>query len=123
MFLAFIWSAFWWSDFSNSLVITRVNFGKTNVLDTRVYEETLGEIIGINPGQVSLNDISDLMESHPYVKAARVSHQFPGIIQIEMMEREPIAILKNMIAVSGRTAPDDFPKTSSPLSAFFWSCS
>ena len=93
--LALIWSAFLWSDFCNSLVITQINFGKTNVLESKEYEESLGEIIGINPDQVRLNDISELMESHPYVKAARVSHQFPGIIQIEIMEREPIAILKS----------------------------
>ena len=110
MVFALIWSAFWWSDFCNSLVITRINFGKTNVLDTREYEESLGEIIGINPDQVRLNDISDLMESHPYVKAARVSHQFPGIIQIEIMEREPIAILKSqpmvMLDADGVVLPD-----------------
>ncbi|MBT6710145.1 MAG: FtsQ-type POTRA domain-containing protein, partial [Candidatus Marinimicrobia bacterium] len=110
MVFALIWSAFWWSDFCNSLVITQINFGKTNVLDTREYEESLGEIIGINPDQVRLNDISDLMESHPYVKAARVSHQFPGIIQIEIMEREPIAILKSqpmvMLDADGVVLPD-----------------
>jgi cell division septal protein FtsQ len=64
------------------------------VLESRVYEATLGNIIGISPEQIRLNDISDLMESHPYVKAARVSHQYPGTIQIEILERQPIALLK-----------------------------
>ena len=54
----------------------------------------MGNIIGISPEQIRLNDISDLMESHPYVKAARVSHQYPGTIQIEILERQPIALLK-----------------------------
>lgn len=94
MVIALIWTAFWWSDFRNSLVIDQVKFGKTTVLESRVYEATLGNIIGISPEQIRLNDISDLMESHPYVKAARVSHQYPGTIQIEILERQPIALLK-----------------------------
>ena len=94
MVIALIWTAFWWSEFRNSLVIGQVKFGKTTVLESRVYEATLGNIIGISPEQIRLNDISDLMESHPYVKAARVSHQYPGTIQIEILERQPIALLK-----------------------------
>ena len=94
MVIALIWTAFWWSEFRNSLVIDQVKFGKTTVLESRVYEATLGNIIGISPEQIRLNDISDLMESHPYVKAARVSHQYPGTIQIEILERQPIALLK-----------------------------
>ena len=94
MVIALIWTAFWWSEFRNLLVIDQVKFGKTTVLESRVYEATLGNIIGINPEQIRLNDISDLMESHPYVKAARVSHQYPGTIQIEILERQPIALLK-----------------------------
>ena len=94
MVIALIWTAFWWSEFRNSLVIDQVKFGKTTVLESHVYEATLGNIIGISPEQIRLNDISDLMESHPYVKAARVSHQYPGTIQIEILERQPIALLK-----------------------------
>ena len=94
MVIALIWTAFWWSEFRNTLVIDQVKFGKTTVLESRVYEATLGNIIGISPEQIRLNDISDLMESHPYVKAARVSHQYPGTIQIEILERQPIALLK-----------------------------
>ena len=94
MVIALIWTAFWWSEFRNLLVIDQVKFGKTTVLESRVYEATLGNIIGISPEQIRLNDISDLMESHPYVKAARVSHQYPGTIQIEILERQPIALLK-----------------------------
>ena len=94
MVIALIWTAFWWSEFRNSLVNDQVKFGKTTVLESRVYEATLGNIIGISSEQIRLNDISDLMESHPYVKAARVSHQYPGTIQIEILERQPIALLK-----------------------------
>ncbi|MGY8788513.1 MAG: cell division protein FtsQ/DivIB, partial [Fidelibacterota bacterium] len=90
---ALIWAAFWWSGYKQSLAITQVKFGKTTVLNSHIYEATLGEMLGNNPGDIRLNDISELMESHPYVKAARVSHQYPGVIQIEILERQPIALL------------------------------
>ena len=37
--------------------------------------------------------IAQVIEGHPYVKAARVSKHYPCEIRIEIMEREPIAIV------------------------------
>ena len=94
LIIGVIWTAFWWSGFRESLTITQVRFGKTNILNTHIYEAALGDIIGSNPNDIELKAMSDLIESHPYVKAARVSHQYPGMIQIEIIERQPIALLK-----------------------------
>tara|TARA_B100000809_G_scaffold150203_1_gene147701 strand:+ start:867 stop:1634 length:768 start_codon:yes stop_codon:yes gene_type:complete len=91
---AVIWSAFWWSDFQNTLTIQKVIFSDTAVLDKKNYELCLGNIIGIHPDKISLNAISNLIEEHPYVKAARVSNHYPGVIKIEIMERKPIALLQ-----------------------------
>lgn len=105
-----IWTAFWWSEFRNSLAIHQIKFGITSVLETPVYQSTLGEIEGIRPEDVNLKDISELLENHPYVKAARVSHQYPGTIQVEILERQPIALLKSepmvMLDGEGVVLPD-----------------
>ena len=37
--------------------------------------------------------MSLLLESNPYVKAVRVSRQYPSTLSIEIVEREPIAML------------------------------
>jgi len=92
--LSLIWVSFCWSQLKGSLSITDVKFTETHVLDTHIYKAVLGEIIGTNSGQVSLREIGDLIESHPYVKAARISHYYPGIIKVEIKERKPIALLK-----------------------------
>ena len=92
--LSLIWASFWWSRFKGSLSITNVRFSETDVLDTHIYRLVLGEIIGTNSEQVNLREIGDLIESHPYVKAARVSHYYPGIIKVEIKERKPIVLLK-----------------------------
>ena len=92
--LSLIWASFCWSRFKGSLSITDVKFTETDVLDTHIYRAVLGEIIGTSSDQVSLREIGDLIESHPYVKAARISHHYPGIIKVEIKERKPIALLK-----------------------------
>ena len=105
-----IWTAFWWSDFRKTLIIQKVIFSDTTILDKRYYESSLGNIIGVHPGEISLSDISGLIEDHPYVRAARVSHQFPGIIKIEIIEREPLALLQTepmvMLDKEGTVLPD-----------------
>ena len=42
---------------------------------------------------VNLASVSKIIEEHPYVEAARVSKWYPSKIKIELIEREPIAIL------------------------------
>jgi len=91
---ALIWISFWWSDFRGTTVVQNVRFAETSVLNKQIYEATLGEIIGRQPSELDLRGISDLIESHPYVKAARISHQFPSTLQIEIIERQPIALLQ-----------------------------
>jgi len=91
-------------------MIQQVRFGETTVLNKQIYEATLGEIIGKQPNELDLTEISELIESHPYVKAARISHQFPGTLQIEIIERQPIAFLRTspmvMLDQEGVVLPD-----------------
>jgi cell division protein FtsQ len=49
--------------------------------------------MGIELEEVNLREVSLLIESHPYVKAARVSRQYPATLSIEIVERQPVAIL------------------------------
>ena len=92
--LSLIWASFCWSRFKGSLSITDVKFTETDVLDTHNYKAVLGGIIGTSPEQLNLREIGDLIESHPYIKAVRISHHYPGIIKVEIKERNPIALLK-----------------------------
>ena len=110
MFVGLIWASFWWSGFKNSLAVNKIKFGETSILNESVYNSTLGEIEGIHPYNIDIKNISELLEDHPYVKAARVSHRYPGTIQIEIEEREPIALLKSdpmiMLDQDGYVLPD-----------------
>jgi cell division protein FtsQ len=49
--------------------------------------------MGIELEEINLRDVSLLIESHPYVKAARVSRRYPASLSIEIVERQPVAML------------------------------
>ena len=105
-----IWSAFWWSDYHNTLIIKNVVFSNTVILDKQNYRNTFGDLIGASIDEINLTRVTELVESHPYVLAARVSHRYPGTIMIEIMERTPIAILNTqpmvMLDEEGYILPD-----------------
>ncbi len=105
-----IWSAFWWSDYHNTLAIKNVVFSNTVILDKQNYRNTFGDLIGASIDEINLTRVTELVESHPYVLAARVSHRYPGTIMIEIMERTPIAILNTqpmvMLDEEGYILPD-----------------
>ena len=60
--------------------------------------------------QDKIHEITKRIEEHPYVKAARVSKHYPSQIRIEIMEREPIAIVNKdpmvLLDESGFVLPD-----------------
>ena len=93
MIFSLIWISFWWSDFTNTLVVKNIVISNTNILNMDNYKDTFGDLQGIPLNQIDLNQVTELVESHPYVHAARLSHRFPGTIVIEIVERTPIAIL------------------------------
>ena len=103
--------AFLWSEFNNKLNVSQINFSETNVLDNDIYNMMLSDLIGTNHNKINLSKISKVLESHPYVKATRVSNIFPGKIQIEIIEREPIALLNTqpmlMLDAEGYVLPNE----------------
>ena len=104
-------TAFLWSDFNNKLNICQIKFSETKVLDNHIYNLMLADLIGLNHNQINLSEISKIIESHPYVKATRISNIYPGKLQIEIIEREPIALLNTqpmlMLDAEGYVLPNE----------------
>ena len=89
-----IFCSFWWSSFKDNAILKTFSISKTNVLDQSNYKILIDQYLGCNINRMNLNEISSIIENHPYVKAARISKRFPSLIKIEIIEREPIAILQ-----------------------------
>ena len=94
LFAYIIYASFNWAEIKNSSKPKSIIFSDTKILDLRVYKKIIDNVLKKNISDVNTKDIIRLIESHPYVLAARVSNHYPNRILIEIIEREPVAILK-----------------------------
>ena len=72
---------------------------------------------------IKTSELNKVIEEHPYVEAARISNRYPNIIMIEIVERQPIAILEidplTMIDSNGYVLPskNNFKNIDLPILA------
>ncbi len=91
-FFIIIFVSFWWSGLKDSNT-TKIKFSETTILNIGTYEKLISGIIKDNTIHNKITRITKSIVDHPYVKAARVSKHYPSEIRIEIMERQPIAIV------------------------------
>ena len=91
MFL--IYASFWWSSYTRMSHLRQINISGYSIIPEEEHQNQLEPLMGIELEEVNLRDVSLLIESHPYVKAARVSRRYPATLSIEIVERQPVAML------------------------------
>ena len=91
MFL--IYASFWWSSYTRLSHLHQINISGYSIIPEEDHQIKLEPLMGIELEEINLREVSLLVESHPYVKAARVSRQYPATLAIEIVERQPVAIL------------------------------
>jgi cell division protein FtsQ len=91
MFL--IYASFWWSSYTRMSHLQQINISGYSIIPEKDHQIQLKSLMGIELEELNLREVSLLIESHPYVKAARVSRQYPATLSIEIVERQPVAIL------------------------------
>jgi len=84
----------WWSHFNKTMVIKKIILSEAKILDSNHYSTLFKEYMGKRTDEIALEQISKILEEHPYIKATRLSKRYPSIIKVEIIEREPIAILQ-----------------------------
>ena len=75
------------------MTINHVKFSETKILEVGIYKSLLRKITNDKSKKINLHEMSTIIESHPYVKIARVSRHYPCEIKIEIIERKPLAIV------------------------------
>ena len=110
IFIYLIMASYNWSTYNNRLQIKLIQFSNTKIINNEIYKSLLHGIIKENIFKINISEINKVIEDHPYVKAARISNHYPNKIKIEIIEREPIAILQInpniMIDKDGIILPD-----------------
>ena len=91
--IIFIFCSFIWAEYAKHLIVREIIFSTTKIIKTDEYAPIFDKLIGSDYADVNLKILTDNLENHPYVFSSRVSYHFPGKIYVEIIEREPIAIL------------------------------
>ena len=92
---SFVSLSFKWSTYRNIFDARNLNISGDVILDQEDYHEIIGEIKGKKNSEINSRKLSSKLERNPYVKAARVSKHYPNKVNIDIVEREPIAIINN----------------------------
>ena len=109
--------ASWWSLISNNLILEEISISNTKIIEKNEFYDLASGFLGKPLEDVNLANVSKIIEEHPYVEAARVSKWYPSKIKIELIEREPIAILnvepmilldKNSFVLPNKIAKSNF---------------
>lgn len=110
MGLALVVASFLWSSSMNLSRVSRVRIFGARFLAESEYRNLLPNFDSESLSDVSLGDITDLLEAHPLVKAVRVSRTYPGQLTIQIKERQPLAMINlpkiKFIDAEGIVLPD-----------------
>ena len=90
-------ASFQWANYRKIFELGELSISGENFLAKSEYNEIIGSIDVKSIKGLDIEDLSERLELNPFVKAVRVSKHYPNVIKIEIVEREPIAIINNKV--------------------------
>ena len=84
-----------WALYRNATKVKKVYFFGNEFIDNNFLNSFNSDIKNKDIYDLNINELSKVFEDNHYVKAVRVSKHFPDKIKIEIIERNPIAIVNN----------------------------
>ncbi|MBL7013255.1 MAG: FtsQ-type POTRA domain-containing protein [Candidatus Marinimicrobia bacterium] len=91
--IGLVWSAISWVNFRGYIDVSHYSYKGYVQISRSEYMGLIDDITKQTPSEINLVEIQERIETHPYVRATRVSHRFPSTIEIEIVERVPLAVL------------------------------
>jgi len=82
-----------WIRSSTTLNLSDVIVGGNQLLNTKEVLNLIPVEEGQNITNIDLEKIKKAIEKHPFVKTALISRKFPSALQIDVVERVPVAII------------------------------
>ena len=93
LFIITLISASKWANYRNSFYLSKINISGYKILAREDYENILSDFKVQSINNYKLREISNKIEKNPFVKAVQVSRQFPNVINVNIVERKPLAII------------------------------
>lgn len=87
------WLSFNWSVYTGLNLLENIEIRGSRIIQENEYYESLSALLDVSLDEIDIREVGMLLESHPFVHAARVSKTFPNTLHIDIVERAPIALL------------------------------
>lgn len=84
-----------WTNYRNVFDMKEIKIEGNLILKHQDYLEIIGNLNEKRIADIDTRDLSKKLEAIAFVKAARVSKHYPNEININIVERKPIAIINN----------------------------
>ena len=110
MLTIFIKLSLWWNQFNKKMLLEKILLSETYIIDKEKCYDLIKEFIGTDMHKLNINNMTKVIEEHPYIKTARISKWYPSTVKVEIIERDPVAILNMtpmvLIDTDGYVMPD-----------------
>jgi len=91
--IIFLKLSLWWSDLNNYTSLKQIILSETNLVNSSEYYKLVENNIGDDLNEINIKKMNEILKKHPYIKTTRISKVFPSRLKIELIERDPIALI------------------------------
>ena len=82
-----IYVSFSWSSYTKLSQLKEIRISGSSIISDKEYSSKLEPLKGVELEEINLREVSILLESHPYVKAAREPLSYVGINSVGLRRR------------------------------------
>jgi cell division protein FtsQ len=115
--------AFKWANFNKAFIVDNVEIKGINYFDDSMLLDLKSKIQNQNIFISNLHEYKELIESLDHIKDSKVSKIFPNTVQIDIYEREPLAMISSndliILDAEGICLPVEYCEISLPILSNF----
>ena len=93
LFILTLWGAVRWANYRQTFTVDAIRFSGLEILEKETVQKMISNLENQSIHDVNMGEMAQIIESNPFIKAARISRHFPNQIKINIIEREPLAML------------------------------
>lgn len=87
------YGAYSWSAYTNQLSIKTIHITGNHYTSVSDYTKHIHKLTGTPIFNINDTELSKTLENEHFIQAARISKRFPNTLQIELVERTPVAMI------------------------------
>tara|TARA_B110000438_G_scaffold6977_1_gene6866 strand:+ start:126 stop:887 length:762 start_codon:yes stop_codon:yes gene_type:complete len=93
LFILTLWGAVRWANYRQTFTVDNIRFTGLEILEKETVQKIISNLEIQSIHDVNMGEMAQMIEENPFIKAARISRIFPNRITINIIEREPLAML------------------------------